>query len=326
MAIADIQETEYTSEVTNHLNDSEFLEDVLEGFTSQQKNLSPKYFYDELGSQYFDEICDLQEYYPYKTELKLLQKVAKELGAYIRDDVAVIEFGAGALQKIRPLFENNSNIKRFLPIDISGEFLVDCVKQLQKGFPAIEMHPIIADFCEVVKTPESIRERKLGFFPGSTIGNFTPEQAVNFLTNARKTLGDDGALLIGVDTKKSPAILHRAYNDALGVTEKFNLNLLNRINRELDGTLNVDHFEHYAFYNANLGRIEMHLICNSDHKATISDVEVSFRSGETIHTECSYKYTPDEFSALIARAGWKMEAQWLADDSLFATYLIKPIC
>ncbi len=298
-----------------------FISDVISGLTKENKSLPPKYFYDDIGSQYFDEICDLEEYYPYQTELNLLQEVASDLSSVLKDDIAIVEFGAGSLQKIQPLFDQVDAIKRYFPIDISGDFLKDSIEHLQKTFPAVEMQAIVADFTHSVALPE-VKERKLGFFPGSTIGNFLPEQALDFLESCRKTLGQGARLLIGVDTKKSPEVLHRAYNDRNGITKKFNLNILERINRELDGNIDVDAFEHYAFYNANKGCIEMHLVSNKNQSLSISGVDINFSDGESIHTESSYKYTEQEFSELANNAGWLVEETWIAKDRMFSTYLL----
>ena len=306
------------------LNHDDFFIDVVKGFSQPQKSLSPKYFYDETGSEYFDQICDLDEYYPYQTELSLLPRVAEDMRDIVRGDCSIIEFGAGSLQKIRPLFESIEGVKQFIPIDISGEFLREQVKRLQQGFPNIDMLAVEADFSQPVKLPTGIESQKIGFFPGSTIGNFTPEQAGHFLENALETLGENGRMLIGVDTKKSPSILHDAYNDTAGVTGKFNLNVLERINRELAGNIDIPSFEHYAFYNANKGCIEMHLVCKKDQLATIGGMEFKFAEGESIHTESSYKYTPEDFSKLAGRVGWSIEKSWIADESMFSMFLLKP--
>lgn len=302
----------------------QFFSDVIEGLTQAPKKLSPKYFYDEQGSALFDEICDLEEYYPYKTELGLLPKVAAELEAVLgkAEDYAIVEFGAGSLQKIRPLLDKLDNIKRFIAIDISGEHLRASCRQLQFEFSHLKIKPIEADFCSPVVIGADIRENKLGFFPGSTIGNFTPGDAEDFLQNARTTLGPNSHMLIGVDTKKSPKKLHHAYNDKLGVTAKFNLNILERINREMDTDLDPKKFEHYACYNAIQGRIEMHLVSLETQSVSIQGVGVEFGTGESIHTESSYKYAPEDFKRLAQQAGWQVKEVWLAEDDQFSTFLL----
>ncbi len=302
--------------------DSQFYRDVLTGFSAEQKHLSPKYFYDEQGSAFFDEICHLDEYYPYRTELTLLPTVAEDLANHFKGPVSIVEFGAGSLVKVRPLLDALSQVEEFVPIDISGEHLRASCRRLQREYPKVLVRPVTADFCKRVTLPAPVG-RRLGFFPGSTIGNFNPVQAVQFLSSARQSLGAGGAMLVGVDTKKSAGILHRAYNDSRGVTARFNLNLLHRINRELDAGIPASEFEHYAFYNAREGRVEMHLIAASDCACRLDDARIEFHAGESIHTENSYKYTPQEFSELAARAGWKVSKRWLAKDALFGMYMLE---
>lgn len=302
---------------------SDFLDDVLFGLAQPQKQLSPKYFYDTKGSHYFDQICELDEYYPYRTELDLLPKVAKQLALILGGEITVIEFGAGSLKKIQPLLDRIDAIQTFIPIDIAEDFLHQQCRQLRKAYPDIEITPISGDFTQPLDLPEVRDGIKMGFFPGSTIGNFSPEDAVDFLRNAGKTLGADSHLLIGVDTKKSPNILHQAYNDNQEVTAKFNLNVLQRINRELDGDFDLSAFEHYAFYNAPKGRVEMHLVSADKQKVSIANQVFHFNQGETIHTECSYKYNPDEFCALAAEANWHCEHTWMSSNSFFSLHLLR---
>lgn len=299
-----------------------FFRDVIAGLSRPDKMLHPKYFYDQQGSEYFDQICALDEYYPFLAELKLLPRVAGELVSVLNQDYAMIEFGAGSLQKVKPLLDCIRGIRSFTPIDISGEHLRTACGELQEEYPEISVEPIVADFSKPVKLPESEYQR-LGFFPGSTIGNFSPDEARTFLLGAAETLGRTSYMLIGVDTKKSPRVLHAAYNDGNGVTAKFNRNILQRINRELNADFDLEAFEHYAFYNPTESRVEMHLISVRDQTAKIRDVAISFREGESIHTESSYKYTTSEFTTLAQSAGWQLERQWLAPEDLFATYLLR---
>jgi len=302
--------------------DREFEADVLAGLTQPNKQLSPKYFYDEQGSRYFDQICALEEYYPYKSELRLLPLVARDLSQRLKEDYSVIEFGAGSLLKIRPLLDWIAGIKQFVPIDISGEHLRESCTELAQEYPKVAMKAIEADFTQEVDLGNTLGER-LGFFPGSTIGNFTPTQAEQFLVTARETLGPNARLIVGVDTKKSTAILHRAYNDAAGVTAKFNLNILHRINRELNGDIAIDRFEHYAHYDTLEGCIKMHLISLDNQQCVVAGEPIQFFRGEGVHTESSYKYRPEEFIALAASAGWKCENQWLAEGDLFSMFLFQ---
>ncbi|MBV2128539.1 L-histidine N(alpha)-methyltransferase [Arsukibacterium indicum] len=317
----------YTNDLTtgliSPLMDLDFADDVLTGLALPQKQLHAKYFYDQQGSDYFDQICQLPEYYPYQTELNLLPKVAKELAGILTSDCTIVEFGAGSLVKIKPLLNAINSIRQFIPIDISGIHLEMACQQLQTDFPKLAVKPVVADFCYPVTLPAFGHQQKIGFFPGSTIGNFCPAQAASFLENARCTLGPDSSLLIGVDTKKSPVYLHRAYNDADGITARFNRNILTRINRELGANFKPENFEHYAFYNAGQGRVEMHLVSTAEQVVDVFGSAVAFAAGESIHTENSYKYTPDEFCQLARSAGWQVERTWLADKDLFAAYLLR---
>ena len=300
-----------------------FLNDVLQGLGRKQKSLPSKYFYDDAGSRLFDEICGLVEYYPYHTELCMLPEIGRGLAELFKGNLDIIEFGAGSLVKIRLLLEHLNGIRHYVPVDIAGDYLRRAALELDNDFSNIEVTPIEADFTNPIELPENdIGVIRMGFFPGSTIGNFSPSQAVSLLDGFRKSLGKGAWLLIGVDMKKSPSILYRAYNDAAGVTARFNKNLLLRINRELDGTFDVNNFEHYAFYNIQQWRVEMHLVSLVEQKVLVNGVRFSFRCGESIHTENSYKYSSDEFSELALRAGWKIEREWQDADHLFSHYLL----
>ncbi len=303
-----------------------FLNDVLQGLGRKQKGLPSKYFYDDVGSKLFDEICGLEEYYPYHTELRMLPEISRELAEVFNGKIDVIEFGAGSLVKIRLLLEYLNGVRHYVPVDIAGDYLRKAALELHNehnDFSDIVVTPIEADFTNLIELPDNDNGiTRMGFFPGSTIGNFSPVQAVSLLDKFRKSLGKDSWLLIGVDMKKSPAVLHRAYNDGAGVTARFNKNLLLRINRELGGTFDVDNFEHYAFYNIQEGRIEMHLVSLVDQQVSVNGVKFSFQRGESIHTENSYKYSPAEFSELAIRAAWKIERQWQDAKYLFNHYLL----
>jgi dimethylhistidine N-methyltransferase len=298
-----------------------FLRDVLAGLSQTPKTIHPKYFYDRQGSVYFDRICALEEYYLYQAELTLLARVADDLVPRLQRNYAMVEFGAGSLQKVKFLLSNIRGIRSFMPIDISGEHLRSACQQLQSEYPDLSVQPLVADFSNPVRFPTTPYQH-LGFFPGSTIGNFSPDEAQDFLVNAGKTLGVGSYLLIGVDTKKSPQLLHAAYNDSQGITAQFNRNILQRINRELQANFEPDDFVHYAFYNPAQGRVEMHLVSSKKQTATIQGIEIQFSEGESIHTENSYKYTPQEFSHLAQSAGWQVKQQWLAKNKLFATCLL----
>lgn len=302
---------------------SKFLNDVLTGLSHCQKTLPPKYFYDEQGSRYFDAICELDEYYPYRTELSLLPRVATDLAGLWKEPLNVVEFGAGALKKIRPLLESIRTIECFTPIDIADGFLQTQSAALQKEFPNLAIQPIIADFTETVQLPKRSPECRLGFFPGSTIGNFSPVEARQFLCNVSETLGPRGYLLIGVDTKKSPNVLHLAYNDSQQLTAAFNKNLLTRINRELNANFVIDQFEHYAFYNTTLGCVEMHLVSRRNQQVTIDNLSFPFAAGESIHTESSFKYSVDEFRSLARSAHWRTDRSWISEDGYFSLHLLQ---
>lgn len=300
-----------------------FLGDVLRGLAEEKKNLSSKYFYDDVGSRYFDDICELEEYYPYRTELRMLPDISRDLAEVFHDDIDMVEFGAGSLIKIRPVLRHLDKVKRYIPIDIAGDHLLKASERLRNDLEDIDIVPVEADFTQNIELPDGDEHNtRMGFFPGSTVGNFSPEQAMLLLEKFRESLGENSWLLIGVDTKKAPSILHRAYNDREGVTARFNKNLLIRINRELNGTFDIDKFAHYAFYNVEEGRVEMHLISLEEQSVSVNGVDFSFDIGESIHTENSYKYSPREFSELAGKAGWRTRRQWQDEYQLFSHHLL----
>lgn len=302
-----------------------FLQDVLSGLRLPQKALSPKYFYDQQGSKYFDLICELDEYYPYRTELALLPEVARDLKSYFKsrlvNRIQLVEFGAGSLHKVKPLLQELPMIQQFVAIDISGEHLKHASAELSQSFPQLSIKVAQGDFTQPIKLQLS-DATSVGFFPGSTIGNFEPEGARDFLKNARTTLGKDSYMLLGIDTKKDRQLLEAAYNDSKNITAEFNKNILVRMNRELGADFNLDQFEHDAIFNQQLGRIEMHLRSRVPQQVEISGEHFEFKQGETIHTENSYKYDPEEFEELAIKAGWDSEKVWLAPGGLFAVILL----
>lgn len=303
-----------------------FLQDVLAGLQMSQKTLPPKYFYDEQGSKYFDQICELPEYYPYRTELSLLPEVAKELKYYFVkqpvENIQLVEFGAGSLHKVKPLLKELPMVKEFVALDISGEHLKKASDDLAESFPDLFIKVAQGDFTKPIQLALS-DATSMGFFPGSTIGNFEPEEAVNFLRNARATLGEGSYMLLGVDTKKDQQMLEQAYNDSQNITARFNKNILTRMNRELDADFNLEEFEHLAIYNQQLGRIEMHLRSRVRQAVRVAGERFEFAKNETIHTENSYKYHPEEFDRLATEAGWRREKIWLAKDGTFAIMLLR---
>lgn len=307
----------------DHAADS-FLDDVLEGLAQSQKKLSSKYFYDERGSQLFDEICELPEYYPTRTETSLLEAHAAEFAELIGANASVVEFGSGSSTKIRILLDALETPAAYIPVDISRDHLLESAKSLADAYPDLPVVPIAADYTQPFELPEIAGgAARIGFFPGSTIGNFTRAAAVDFLRAAATDLGTDNGLLIGVDLRKDAGILHAAYNDVAGVTAEFNLNVLRRVNEELDGDFDLDAFSHDARWVADKGRIEMHLVSARDQEVRIDGHRFEFVAGESIHTEDSHKYDVDEFHALAARAGWRAFRHWTDKDNLFSLHYLR---
>lgn len=307
--------------VNAHLPDektSAFASDVVAGLTHQPKQLSPKYFYDAAGSDLFEQITRLPEYYPTRTELGILRDRGAEIAAIIGDDAALVEFGAGATTKVRLLLES-CRFAAYVPVDISGDFLTVQADDLRRDFPELAVHPVIADFTTAFKLPAAIEgQPKVGFFPGSTIGNFEPHEACRFLRSAREILGVGARMIVGVDLEKDERVLHAAYNDAAGVTARFNLNLLLRINRELGGNFDLSAFVHRAIYNREQHRIEMHLVARKQQSVRLLGTTISFRAGESIHTENSYKYSIERFGALARGSGWKVQTVWTDAAKMFS--------
>jgi len=304
-----------------HLPDektSAFASDAVAGLTRHPKQLSPKYFYDAAGSDLFDQITRLREYYPTRTELGILRDRGAEIAAIIPKDAAVIEFGAGSTTKVRLLLESCS-FGAYVPVDISGDYLTEQADSLRRDFSSLTVHPVIADFTTAFKLPDVVQDMpKVGFFPGSTIGNFEPHEACRFLRSAREILGPGALMIVGIDLEKDERILHDAYNDAAGVTARFNLNLLVRINRELGGNFDLSAFVHRAIYNKEQHRIEMHLIARKPQTVRLLGTTVSFRAGESIHTENSYKYSIERFGALARGSGWKVRTVWTDAAGMFS--------
>jgi dimethylhistidine N-methyltransferase len=301
---------------------NEFAADVIAGLTAKPKFLPPKYFYDLAGSSLFDRITALAEYYPTRSELGLLGKHAAEIASLFPPASALVEFGSGSSRKARIVLRAAASVEAYVPVDISGDFLQQDAARLRRDFPHLAIIPVVADFTALSALPAEIAGRpRAGFFPGSTIGNFEPHEACAFLRRAGTILGVGAVLIVGVDLEKSPDILYRAYNDAEGVTAKFNLNLLARINRELGANFDLGAFEHHAFYNAERHRIEMHLASTRRQKVRIGDATVEFRAGETIHTENSYKYSIESFQAMARGSGWSPLQAWT--DGLFSVHALR---
>ena len=298
-----------------------FAADVIAGLTAKPKRLSPKYFYDAVGSALFERITQLPEYYPTRCELALLRAHAPAIASLFPPNCALIEFGSGSSKKARILLGAAATIEAYVPVDISGDFLQQDSTQLRHDFSHLAVYPLIADFTQAFELPSSIAHKpRVGFFPGSTIGNFEPHEACLFLRHAGKMLGTGAVLVIGVDLAKDSKILCPAYNDAEGVTAKFNLNVLARINREIGADFDLSAFEHHALYNREHDRIEMHLASTRRQKVKVNGAAISFRAGETIHTENSYKYTIDSFQALARGSGWSPRKVW--SDGLFSVHAL----
>jgi dimethylhistidine N-methyltransferase len=298
-----------------------FAQDVRAGLAKKQKALSPKYFYDALGSDLFEAICVLPEYYPTRTETALLRDIAAELAAAIAPGAALIEFGSGASDKTRLLLDAAPQIAAYVPIDISVDALDKAAARLAPHYPALAVLPVAADFTDTLALPGRVRAMpRVGFFPGSTIGNFTRGEAVAFLQSVRLLLGAGATLIVGADMVKDAATLVAAYDDAAGVTARFNKNMLVRINRELHGDFDVDAFDHAARWNGALERIEMHLVSRADQIVNAAGASFAFKAGESIHTENSHKFTAASFAAMALDAGWRVERQWTSTAPAFSIF------
>jgi dimethylhistidine N-methyltransferase len=295
-------------------------DEVLRGLRSPQKELPCKLFYDEVGSQLFEQICDLDEYYPTRLELRIMRAAASDMAARLGPECLLIEYGSGSSTKSRLLLNELERPVGYVPIDVSREQLRQSAQALADAYPGLQILPVCADYTANVAIPPSARSaaRRAAYYPGSTIGNFVPNDARRFLSKIAEVCGPDGALLVGVDLKKDPLVLHRAYNDALGVTAAFNLNILRRLNRELQANFALDQFRHYAFYNPVFARMEMHLVSLSNQVVRVAGFDIAFERGESIWTEASYKYNPWEFAELAASAGWRVEHVWKDDRGFFS--------
>ena len=305
--------------------DNDFLKDVIEGLGKNPKTLKPKYFYDNRGAQLFTEICTTPEYYPTRTEITILNQNAEDIASQIGNNIALIEYGSGALEKIKILLNFLKEPVGLIPVDISEDQLFVSAKNLENLYPNLEILPVAADFTKPIPIPGFSQPPKkyVAFFPGSTIGNFEPDLAIQFLQGVTKTIGLDGLLLIGFDLKKDIETLLAAYDDQRGITASFNKNLLSRVNGELGGNFNLNTFEHVARYNENKGRIEMHLKSTMEQTVSINKELFEFLEGETIHTENCYKFTKESFTAMSSKAGLSPVKTWTDDKNLFAVMLLR---
>jgi len=302
---------------------TEFATDVVAGLTATPKRLSPKYFYDSAGSALFEQITELPEYYPTRREIGILEEHADDIAALIPPGAALVEFGSGSSTKTRKVLSTAASLAAYVPVDISAQFLQQQAAELRREYPKLAVLPVAADFTKPFELPDAVRIMpRVGFFPGSTIGNFEPHEAAAFLRHAGRILGRGATFIVGVDLVKDTQVLQKAYCDSQGVTAKFNLNLLARINRELGAKFNLDCFEHHAFFNRERSRIEMHLASLKRQRIKVCGECIDFRAGETIHTENSYKYSVASFSALARGAGWTPTAVWTDPDNYFSVHTL----
>ncbi|WP_206605596.1 L-histidine N(alpha)-methyltransferase [Pelagibaculum spongiae] len=296
---------------------------IQSGWSEKPKNISPKFFYDQRGSQLFDKICQLDEYYVTRTEIMLLEKHANEIAKNIGDNSCLIEMGSGSSKKIRLILEA-LRPALYMPIDISREHLIESASLLAKDYSWLKINAVCLDYSEQWNLPdETPRLNRAAFFPGSSIGNFHPLQASQLLQQMSQALGKGGKIIIGVDLKKPEKQLNAAYNDKNGITAEFNKNLLHRINRELFCDINPDSFSHNAFYSHSHNRIEMHLVSNQQQVISIQGIDYHFDKGESIHTECSYKYSASDFQQLAVNSGLTPLKCWIDNEAKFSIHLLE---
>lgn len=305
-----------------HPESADFRADVIQGLSAAEPYLSAKYFYDETGSRLFEAICSTQEYYPTRTEVSIIRDNIDDIVAELGQDCLLIEPGSGDSYKVRLLLDALRPIA-YLPIDISRRYLQDEAQKLAAEFTWLNVHAVCADFTGKLKLPYHVEATsKVAFFPGSTIGNFLPEQAVAVLAEIRQMVGDDGGLLIGVDLQKEAKILNAAYNDQKGYTAQFNKNLLLRINRELQANFDLDQFQHQAFFNEEKHRVEMHLLSLQAQQVKIGEHVFEFKKGQSILTEYSHKYTIEHFEQLAKKAGFRRVKTWVDENGLFSVHYL----
>ena len=307
-----------------HPGQDQFRSEVLSGLQKPQKELPCKYFYDKQGSLLYERICALDEYYIPYTEVAIMETHIEEIVQLLGPRLLLIEYSSGSSVKTRILLDHLHDLVAYVSIDISREQLLSVTNQIILDYPGIEVFPVHADYTNdfELPVPKRLNDRAVVYFPGSTIGNFEPESAKLFLERIADVCGPGGGLLIGVDLKKDPTVLHRAYNDSQGVTAAFNLNLLERINRELGCDFQTDWFRHYAFYNPLEGRIEMHLISMKDQTVHLDNTAIRFAQGESIWTESSYKYNLEDFEQLAVAAGFRTECVWTDNQQWFSIHYL----
>ena len=310
--------------VHQRLADSPFARDVIAGLNAQPKRIPPKYFYDARGAQLFQAITATPEYYLTRCELAILRERAHEIGKLVPEKSALVELGSGSSEKAKILLSAAPGICAYVPVDISAQMLATEAEILRRACPGLSVTPVEADFTRPFVLPEQVAKLpRTGFFPGSTVGNFEPAEAAAFLTQTGRILGSGAVMIIGVDLIKARDILDAAYNDSAGITRAFNLNLLARMNRELDAAFDLASFEHRAFYDSEQHRIEMHIVSRTRQQVRVAARLIGFERGETIHTESSYKYSIDSFSDLALRSGWQPLRAWTDSGSMFSVHALE---
>lgn len=319
--------SEPQSDLSQRVEDSvhsDFATDVIAGLSEEQKTIPCKYLYDQRGSQLFDAICETPEYYPTRTEIALLEEHAEEISDLMGAGAHLIEFGSGSSIKVRIILDAAPALASYVPVDISRDHLMHAASLVSKDYPNLNVLPVAADFTRPFSLPESINTgRKIGFFPGSTIGNFATDEAAAFLSNAARLVKLGGGLLIGADLIKDPKILNAAYNDKGGVTSKFSLNLLRRINREIGGNFDAARFRHQAQYNPNTERVEIFIESRDEQTVRVNGSTFEFGAGERIHTEYSHKYNVDGFQDLARKAGFAPRKVWVDAENLFSVHYLE---
>jgi dimethylhistidine N-methyltransferase len=302
-------------------------QEIIDGLKRPEKMISPKYFYDERGSQLFDDITHLPEYYPTETELGIMRTHVEEIADLVGKQASLIEFGSGSSRKTPVLLKHLHDLAVYVPVDISADHLLESADRLHGAFPNLEILPVVADFTRPFQLPDPtiMPLRNIVYFPGSTIGNFTHDDALELLKVMHEEAGVGGAMLIGVDLQKDAAIIERAYNDSAGVTAEFNLNMLRHLNRDYGSNFDLDAFSHRAEYNEDEGRVEIRLVTGEDQTVRIGDTDIEIQQGEAILTEYSHKYTLEGFAAMAAKAGFVVEKVWMDPEELFSVqYCVRP--
>lgn len=303
--------------------EEQFRDDVLVGLTAAQKFIPAKYFYDEVGSDLFEAITRQPEYYPTRTEIGILDESGADIASLLPPRANLVEFGSGSTVKVRRLLVHLTDLAAYVPVDVSESFLRSEAETLSRDFPRLSIQPVAADFTRPFTLPDGLSNSAVaGFFPGSTIGNFEPPQAAHLLAHFGRVLGRGASLVVGVDLVKDKSVLDAAYDDAAGVTARFNINLLHRINRELGADFDPSAFAHRAYFAPEASRIEMHLVSLRAQQVSLAGRRFSFSEGETIHTENSYKYTVDSFRDLASQAGWNVAKSWTDGERLFSVHAL----